>query len=219
MKCPYCNTAINIDWTDDIFPCEENDKDDGYNIEHGFCPECKKLIIVLQHGERCRSSQSDPFSYYLTDSNYEEIIYPKHSLSKMLDASIPEKYIKLYKESEQVNDISPRASATLSRYLLQMVLHEELHIKENNLEQEISKLEMMTNVPSTLVKMLQIMRRVANFGAHPKKSTNSTEILDVEKGESEVMLELIEQLFDYVFVKPHQNEEFLRHINEKFGIK
>ena len=67
--------------------------------------------------------------------------------------------------------------------------------------------------------MLQVFRKVANFGAHPKKSTNSKEIIDIEKGEADVMLELIEELFDYVFIKPKRQEEILKKISEKYGIE
>lgn len=125
----------------------------------------------------------------------------------------------MFHESELINNISPRSSATLSRYLLQMLLHEELHIEKRNLEQELDELEKGSEVPSNLITMLQIMRRVANFGAHPKKSTNTGEIVEVEKGESDIMLELILELFDYLFIKPKQQEQFLKKIEEKYGIK
>ena len=118
-----------------------------------------------------------------------------------------------------MNNISPRASATLSRYLLQMLLHEELQIQKKNLEEELTELERRGNIPTKLVTMLQVMRRVANFGAHPKKSTNSNEIVEVEEGESTVMLDLLEEVFDYIFVKPRQQELFLKDIEEKYGIR
>ena len=100
-----------------------------------------------------------------------------------------------------------------------MLLHEELHIHKRNLEDEIKELENGSNIPTKLVAMLQVMRRVANFGAHPKKSTNSNEIVEVEVGESAVMLDLLEEVFDYIFVKPKQQELFLKGIEEKYGIK
>ena len=106
-------------------------------------------------------------------------------------------------EALQVNSISPRASATLSRYLLQNILHEELKISKRNLADEISELEKVPSIPSTLIAMLQVFRKVANFGEKTKKSTNSSEIVDIEKGEADIMLELIEKLFDFVFIKQH----------------
>jgi len=128
-------------------------------------------------------------------------------------------YADIYLEASQVNNISPRASATLCRYLLQMILHEELKIKKKNLVEEIAELENIQSIPSTLITMLQVFRKIANFGAHPKKSTNSSEIVEIEQGEAEVMLELIEELFDFIFIKPKQQDEFLKKIEAKYGIK
>lgn len=99
-----------------------------------------------------------------------------------------------------------------------MVLHEELGIKKRNLEEEIVELEKRDIVTAELARMLQVFRKIANFGAHPKKSTNSNEIVEIEQGEAEVMLELLKMLFDCLFVKPKQHEIFLQNIKEKYGI-
>ena len=100
-----------------------------------------------------------------------------------------------------------------------MIFHEELGIKKANLENEIQAFSVRTDVPSKLGSMLQVMRKVANFAAHPKKSTHSNEIVDVNKGEAEIMLDLMYEVFDYVFIKPKQQEEFLSMAKEKYGIE
>lgn len=225
MKCPYCNTSIHEEWIEKVFVNEKSsgfDRNDdffeGYSFDYLFCPECENLIIKLRYSKYgCELDDYDKF--YMLYPNDEEIIYPKFPSSIPLNDAIPEKYRKIYQESEQVNNISPRASATLSRYLLQMILHEELKILKRNLDEELKELEKLNNIPSKLVAMLQVMRRIANFGAHPKKSTNSNEIVEVEEGESNVMLDLLNELFDYVFIKPKQQEEFLKNAEEKYGIK
>lgn len=219
MKCPYCSTGINIDWSIDDTFYEVSDEEfnrQGYEIAHGFCPECNKLIIRLAYGNIHTSIDS---FLDLQTIDFEEIVYPKFSSGRILDKYIPNQYAKLFHESEQVNNISPRSSATLSRYILQMLLHQELNIRKKNLKEEIDELERRGDIPSTIITMLQVMRQVANFGAHPKKLINSNEIAEVEKGESDVMLELIIELFDYLFVKPRNQQEFLRQIEEKYGIK
>lgn len=219
MKCPHCGTVVHIQWEEVSFPAAHSEKfykSDGYSIQHGFCPACCKLIVQLQHGKSLGWNEN---GCWVDQIDEEQIIFPRHSTSRKLNRFIPEKYALLFRESEEVNSISPRASATLSRYLLQMLLHEELHIQKRTLEEELKELEKMNNIPSKLVTMLQVMRRVANFGAHPKKSTNSNEILEVEIGESSVMLDLLEELFDYIFVKPKQQEIFLKDIVEKYGIQ
>ena len=154
-------------WFAETLPVEVEEKfiNEGYVIRRGFCPECNRLIVFLRYGH-CKQVDFDEF--WVDAVINEELIYPKFSKRKALNAAIPEKYVQIFQESEQVNNISPRASATLSRYLLQMLLHEELHISKGNLEKEIAELEARSNVPSKLVTMLQVMRRVANFGAHPK---------------------------------------------------
>lgn len=218
MKCPHCATGVCIAWKEVTFPIPSPDDEDdrgGYTIQYGFCPECEKLIIQLQHGLEIGYSRD----YWIDNIDEESMIYPRYSVGRTLDQYVPPKYAQLFRESEEVNNVSPRASATLSRYLLQMLLHEELHIHKRNLEDEIKELENGSNIPTKLVTMLQVMRRVANFGAHPKKSTNSNEIVEVESGESAVMLNLLEEVFDYIFVKPKQQELFLKGIEEKYGIK
>lgn len=46
------------------------------------------------------------------------------------------------------------------------------------------------------------MRNIGNFAAHPIKSTNTGEIIDVEPGEAEWLLDVLEGLFDFYFVQP-----------------
>lgn len=218
MKCPYCATTVHMNWSETTLEnkhSEESYLRDGYAIQYGFCPECCNLVIQLQHGMSLGWNEN---GYWVDQIDEEQLIYPRYATARKLHEFIPHQYAELFRESEEVNNISPRASATLSRYLLQMLLHEELHIHKRNLEEELKELEGMNNVPSKLVSMLQIMRRIANFGAHPKKSTNSSEIVEVEEGESAIMLDLLEEVFDYIFVKPKQQEDFLKTIQEKYGI-
>ena len=91
--------------------------------------------------------------------------------------------------------------------------------KNSSLQQQINELEEREIVSAALAKMLQVFRRIANFGAHPKKSTNSNEIVEIEKGEAEIMLDLLQELFECIFVKPKQQEAFLESIKVKYGIE
>lgn len=220
MICPYCGIGINVNWKENALPIpsEDDEYDGGYGQLYGFCPECNGYIILVQHGNEYESDTYGNHGY-LDNITMQEQVYPKFTYKKNLDCSVPEKYCELFREAEAVLSLSPRASATLSRYLLQRILHEELSIKKKNLEEEIKELENKTDIPSTLITMLQVMRRVANFGAHPKKSTNSNEIIDVEVGEADIMLDLINELFDYIFIKPQKQKEFLQSIKEKYNIE
>lgn len=211
LICPNCGRAIFMEFFSDAYETEEG----GMNLLYGFCPSCREFMAKIEFGKEFCKLDHDEHAEKIYDS---KIIYPLCQKGKILDEYIPEKYRDLYRQAEQVNNISPMASATLSRYVLQLLLHEEIGIHERNLEEEIKKLEDKTELPSEFVSLIQVMRKIANFGAHPKKSTNSSEITEVENGESEVMLEVIYELFDYIFVKPKKREEFLKNIEEKYGI-
>lgn len=217
MICPHCGIGVSIDFEPSYYqiPSEHSENKGGFCIETGFCPECNGFIAVVQKGNKLYENNNQQ---WLEETLPKEFMYPKFPSSTILDNSIPEDYQKNFREAEQILPISPKASATLSRYLLQMILHKQLNIKKRNLEEEINAFSDMTNIPSNLVTMLHVLRKVANFGAHPKKSTNSNEIVEVEAGEAEIMLDVIRDTFDFVFVKPKQEEKFLKEVKSKYGI-
>lgn len=217
LRCPHCTTTINLEKYREEFTTPSSRPGDPIaEITIGFCPECKNPIVSMVSGV---ITEHIGLNEYNWRPELDLRIFPFEQAVRKLDDNVPQKYKENYREAERVLQISPKASATLSRYLLQMVLHEELGIKKRTLDDELKALEEKTDIPSALITMLQIMRKIANFGAHPKKSTNSAEIVEVEPHEAEVMLDLLEELFDYVFVKPAKNQEFIEAAKEKYGIE
>lgn len=149
MKCPNCGTGIHLETdTCDFFAEEGTYGSPGITIEVGFCPECKKPIVIMKSG---KVLDFDSRGNEILSIDTEQRLYPPQEKPTILDPLIPPKYESLFHESELVNNISPRSSATLSRYLLQMLLHEELHIEKRNLEQELDELEKGSEVPSNLI--------------------------------------------------------------------
>src|SRR6185369_1892775 len=65
--------------------------------------------------------------------------------------------------------------------------------------------------------LLDAVREVGNFAAHPIKSTNSGEIVDVEPGEAELNLEVLEMLFDWYFTAPKLVQKRIDSINTKLA--
>jgi len=51
---------------------------------------------------------------------------------------------------------------------------------------------------------LHHIRIIGNFAAHPEKTVNTGAIVDVEPGEAEWTLDVLESLFDFNFVRPAQ---------------
>jgi Domain of unknown function (DUF4145) len=107
-----------------------------------------------------------------------------------------------YSEACLVLPDSEKASAALSRRCLQHVLREKAGIKRGDLASEIQQVLDSRQLPSHLAEDLDAVRNVGNFAAHPLKSTNTSEIVDVEPQEAEWLLSLLEGLFDFYFVQP-----------------
>jgi hypothetical protein len=97
---------------------------------------------------------------------------------------------------------SPKASAALSRRCLQRLLRESAKVKPGDLAKEIQQVIDDGRLPSHLIESLDAVRNIGNFAAHPIKSKSTGEIMDVESGEAEWNLDVLESLFDYFFIQP-----------------
>jgi hypothetical protein len=186
----------------------------GFALVHGFCPECKGLIVLLREG-KYRADQ-EGFGTLITTAK-EEIIYPKAVLPSPLDPGIPKKYRDDYKEACAVLSLSPKASAAITRRLLQHVLREEYKIDRGSLDKEIQAFIQLGNIPSHISEAVDAVRNVGNFAAHPLKDTNTGEIVDVEPGEAEWLLEVMDALFDFTFVQPQKLKDRKDQLNKKLG--
>jgi hypothetical protein len=60
------------------------------------------------------------------------------------------------------------------------------------------------SLPTHLRDAIDAIRNIGNFAAHPLKSTATGEIVDVEEGEAEWTLDVLEGLFDFFIVQPKQ---------------
>jgi hypothetical protein len=218
MICPYCGIGVKVEWNEEVHYRDDSSLD-AYALLGCFCPACEEFIVRLKHSlEFNEGNINYPSELDEDQVDLDVQIYPTHTSTHKLDESIPTKYKTIFAEAEATLNTSPRASATLSRFLLQLILHDHLNIKKRNLEEEIIAIEKLPDMTSSLINKLHILRRVANFGAHPKKSTHSNEIVDVEPGEADLILKVLIEFFDFLFVKPRQQEQFMEEIKTKFNI-
>lgn len=211
MKCPHCNSKIGLEvddkgsWSyDDDSPVGE-----GYGISYGHCPACGKFIVIFREGKHHLTGAS---LFFEEISN--EIIYPKHT-ARIVESEVPDRYKQDFLEACAVLSISPKASAALSRRILQDVFREELGINKPSLAQEIDEFVKKKDVPTYLTEAVDAVRNIGNFAAHPLKDTNTGEIVEVEAGEAEWLLEVNEALFDFVFVQPERLAERKKNLNAK----
>jgi len=218
MICPHCSTAAHFNWNEtEIITTDSSD--DGVFISYGTCPECREVTIFLSKG---------PVNYYpdikcyvkIVDNENESIIssnkllYPqKERLSN--SEHIPKEFYDDYFEAFKVISISPKASAAINRRLLQKILHEKYKIKKRNLSDEIIEFISIEGIPSHITDAIDAIRQIGNFASHPIKDMNTGEIVDIEQGEAEWLLEVIEALFDFSFIQPKKLEIRRNELNRK----
>jgi len=166
------------------------------------CPSCKKPIITLVHGKIEEDGQYNEF--YL--------VYPRH-IERFVPPEVPSDITEDFIEAVAVLSISQKASAALSRRCLQNVLIDKGANSRKNLSEQIG--DTLPSLPTYIAEDLDAIRNLGNFAAHPIKYTNSSQIVDVEPGEAEWNLDVLEELFDFYYVKPAISEQKRAILNAK----
>lgn len=210
MKCPHCRVEFHDEPTSRPI---NTDVDGGWMLVHAICPACKRIILHLlngppltdQYGNFCRTEKAN--KYFL--------VYPKGSLRPPCPPEAPKEFAEDYIEACLVISDSPKASAALSRRCLQNILRETAKVRPGNLADEIQEVIDSKTLPSYIVEVIDAVRNIGNFAAHPNKSKKSGEILPVEAGEAEWNLDVLEALFDFYFVQPEIIKKKKESLNEK----
>ena len=61
------------------------------------------------------------------------------------------------------------------------------------------------------------IRNIGNFAAHPLKSQSTGEIINVEPGEADWNLDVLEGLFDFCFVQSERLKQRRAALDQKLG--
>jgi hypothetical protein len=216
VRCPYCDVAVRMDFEEGSSTHQFEDEEKkhlGYDAVWDHCPECRGFVVVYRTGKMVDISAGE-FPHFDLEDTQEEILYPRR-ITRKVAPEVPERYAKDFVEACATLHVSPKASAALSRRLLQDILHNEFHIEERTLHDEIDKFMELKDVPSYLTDAVDAVRNIGNFAAHPSKDSNTGEVVDVEPGEAEWLLEVLEALFDFTFVQPKKLEARKQALNEK----
>ncbi len=201
MKCPHCLDAIFEIWNG--LGAIPDDADGKWSGQFATCPSCKKHIIRL--------GLSVEGEWQWT------VVRPKGIARSPLPPDVPDEFAEDYREACLVLSDSAKASAALSRRSLQSLLREKAGVKHSTLNNEIDQVLKAGTLPPYLAESLDAVRHFGNFATHPIRSKNTGLIVDVEPGEAEWSLDVIEGLFAFFFI---ERAELLRKraaLNEKLS--
>jgi len=213
MKCPYCQqyfapTEKNLDRGSLFFQTKDETGNAKYlSVLHVVCPndKCKKSIIKLAV-EYC---EKDPDSYINVSRQHllTKQILPE-GISHSYPSYIPKQLREDYEEACKIVDLSPKASATLSRRCLQGIIRDYHGITKGRLVDEVNALQ--GKIEPDVWNAIDAVRKIGNIGAHMEKDVNV--IVEIEPEEAQQLIRLIEMLFDEWYVRREERKKQLQAI-------
>jgi Domain of unknown function (DUF4145) len=180
-------------------------------VESCLCPDCGqwslRLIARTVSPDGATAHDGDP-----------QLIWPRATNRPPCPPEVPDSIREDYREACLVLADSPKASAALSRRCLQNILREKGGVTPgSNLVDEIKQVVAGKGLPSAVATNLDAVRQIGAFAAHPIKSKNTGEIIDVEEDEADWNLDVVEALMDIYYVQPVRAAARLDALNEKLA--
>lgn len=205
MKCPYCTVEIHEGFSHHSLLSFRNPLDEPSNIVAlaMVCPACGEPIVRLQR------------SYHGGQVDLG-LVWPRRAVRPSPPEEVPAEIAKDFNEAGLVLADSPAASAALSRRCLQAILRDQGYT-QRDLAKAIEAVLRDGRLPGWLAESVDAVRNIGNFADHPAKTTNSGEIVEVEKNESEWNLDVIEELFDFFYVQPSRDAARRAALNAKLA--
>ncbi|MBI4708356.1 MAG: DUF4145 domain-containing protein [Candidatus Omnitrophica bacterium] len=219
-SCPYCNrdaTLRDHDYLNGGTSLKIQDPAEGHkHLEWYYVvcpnPKCKKFTLNIGLFE---------FSYNRVVNEWEvgallrswALIPP--SRAKAFPDYIPKSILDDYNEACLISDLSPKASATLSRRCLQGILRDFWKVKPGRLVDEVEQIKDKTD-PLTW-DAIDSVRKVGNIGAHMEKDINL--IVDVDPNEAQMLIGLIEIVLKDWYVAREERKNRLLNIKSIADVK
>jgi Domain of unknown function (DUF4145) len=210
--CPYCQQVAtlisdNVDIEAHVFRW----KGETYLSLHTeiircpneICNEYTLLAILFpakwESGNRVVDRSKDFLGYWKLKPS---------SSAKPLPDYVPAVIQSDYNEACAIVDLSPKASATLSRRCLQGMIRDFHSVVEKTLYKEIQGIK--DKVDTTTWDAIDAVRSIGNIGAHMEQDINV--IVDVDQNEAAVLIGLIETLIEEWYVHRHVRAERMSKI-------
>ena len=193
-------------------------------------PECMKptVHVEVRRMAMIRSVSGSTTGRFTDDEPlFSQRLIPE-SLAKPQPEYIPAPLHEDYTEACRIRDLSPKASATLSRRCIQGMIRDFCGISKGRLLDEINELKKRVDegkapkgVSEESVDAIDHIRSLGNIGAHMEKDINL--IVPVDPDEAQVLIDLIESLFDEWYVARNKREMRFSRVkslaNEKSKLK
>lgn len=160
-------------------------------------PECKEFTYLSK-----LSTGKLEGGYYRPVDEIESWVNRPSGIYKQFPDYVPKVILADYREAVLIKDLSPKASATLSRRCLQGMIRDAWHVKPARLVDEIKAIE--GQIESSVWSAIDAIRNIGNIGAHMENDINV--IVDVEPGEADMLIGLLELLIQEWYVEKYERQ-------------
>jgi hypothetical protein len=161
------------------------------------CPndQCSELVIMVW-------AESNPEPGKQTKFEIPRQRLRPNSKARPWPAYIPQPLLADYAEACQIELLSPKASAALSRRCLQGMIRDFWGVSKPRLADEVNALQAM--VDRQTWEAIDALRKIGNIGVHMEKDINL--IVDADPDEARLLIELVETLLEEWYVGRHDRE-------------
>lgn len=212
--CPHCDHASviansNYRETTSILNIENADNFKALITLWIVCPNpnCNKYSLKCILTDADKPFANSPIEPTTTIKMIDIVPNAKY---KSFPNYIPNAILQDYNEACLIVNLSPKASATISRRCLQGMIRDFFNISKPRLIDEINAIKDIID-PLTW-QAIDSVRQIGNIGAHMEKDINL--IIDVEPNEAQLLINLIEHLIQEWYIHRHQRQKQLEKIIE-----
>ena len=208
--CPHCERPTTV--TDQDVTSSELD----VNLKNPLGPQRFTISVVRCPNPTCKKLTVHATQFSLKavgtrlhrDKQVDQWRLIPQSAAKVFPDYVPKPIRSDYEEACLIVDKSPKASATLSRRCLQGMIRDFHGISKGRLIDEVNAIK--DRIDPLTWEAIDAVRSIGNIGAHMEKDINL--IIDVDEGEAQELIRLIELLISDWYITRHNREVQLESI-------
>ena len=203
FMCPHCSNTVPMQQIQRIRGRKLYDYYSSPMHEHNYerfviyqCPTCRKITIIKEFDDE-QSIHEDDLKII------SETIYP---ITKQIDAQIIPEYIcKLYSEAIKLKPISPDSFSMKIRKALEHICDEHGAKESDNVYNKLDSLSNKGILPKNIIDMGHIIRKVAQYGGHPKDE-------EITETDADLLDDIFNLILEYIYITPYK----IKMLEQKF---
>lgn len=213
-NCPFCNHDSIVTYSNHHVNHTDLQIDNAEGRKRAYLtfivcpnPDCKKFTFAVALYNVNESGEiGDMVKSWRLIPPSEAKVFPDY---------IPKPILDDYLEACLIRDLSPKASATLSRRCLQGMIRDFWKVQKARLIDEIDAIE--EKVDPLTWEAIDAVRKIGNIGAHMEKDINL--IIEVEPNEASQLINLIEILIKDWYITRYERRKSLEGVVELGRLK